>query len=136
MCYKEQTREQIAVMQACIDGKEIEWSFRGYPKPVWKVVDGNPMWDWNKFQFRIAPPRKPSIDWSHVSSEYKWMARDENGRGYFYDKRPLINKKGYWKPDCSTLHDSAKCVSAEGFASYKPGSCDWKDSLVERPDDE
>jgi hypothetical protein len=78
---------------------------------------------------RIAPPStKPSIDWSHVASEYRYLARDGNGCVYLYVHRPLKGLES-WRP-------RGEYFGARAFASYTPGSCDWKDSLVERPEDQ
>ncbi len=31
---------------------------------------------------------KPSIDWSHVKDEYKWLSVDKDGRAYVYENEP------------------------------------------------
>ena len=71
---------------------------------------------------------KPSIDWSHVSPEYNYLAQDENGGGYLYGKQPS-RRTSAWDTESPFL-------SATTFTSYKPGTCDWKDSLVKRPEGE
>ena len=45
------TKEQIAVMQAYIDGKKIE-----YKNVLWEhwVSCENPTWDWNTYEYRIV----------------------------------------------------------------------------------
>ena len=68
---------------------------------------------------------KPSIDWSHVSPEYNYLAQDENGEGYLCGKNP--HRMGTaWSMEYPYIY-------ADTFTSYIPGSCDWKDSLVKRP---
>ena len=69
---------------------------------------------------------KPSIDWSHVSPEYNYLAQDENGGGYLYGKQPS-RRTSAWDTESPFL-------SATTFTSYVPGTCDWKDSLVKRPE--
>ena len=69
---------------------------------------------------------KPSIDWSHVSAEYNYLAQDANGRGYLCGKNP--HRMGTaWSME-------APYLSATTFTSYIPGTCNWKDSLVKRPE--
>ena len=68
---------------------------------------------------------KPSIDWSHVSPEYNYLAQDSSGDGYLCGKNPH-RMNVVWSME-------APCLSATAFTSYEPGTCDWKDSLVERP---
>lgn len=71
---------------------------------------------------------KPSIDWSHVSEEYNWMATDEDRETHLYIAKPIMGFEGCWLP-CR----SHGFIKAEQFTSLKPGTCHWKDSLVERP---
>jgi hypothetical protein len=89
-----------------------------------------PTWaDTVVFRAKPQPPTKPSIDWSHVAKEYKWLARDAGEpNGFLYDEEPHPTLYGQWQ--CEGM-----CINATVFASYTPGICDWRDSLVERPDD-
>ena len=70
---------------------------------------------------------KPSINWEHVRSVFKYLAQDEDGSAWLYTKKPASNVYGWSVPhgECSTVHSQA---------SYTPGTCDWKDSLIKRPD--
>ena len=68
---------------------------------------------------------KPSIDWSHVSPEYNYLAQDSNGKGYLCGKNPSRHTLA-WVME-------SPYIRATTFTSYEPGGCDWKDSLVERP---
>ena len=68
---------------------------------------------------------KPSIDWSHVSSEYNHLVQDSDGEGYLCSEEPLCVESGWGSESSYTL--------ASIFTSYEPGSCDWRDSLVKRP---
>ena len=67
---------------------------------------------------------KPSIDWSHVSSEYNYLAQDSNGDGYLCGKNPHRMSMA-WSMETP--------IRATAFTSYVPGTCDWEDSLIERP---
>ena len=73
---------------------------------------------------------KPSIDWNHVSPEYNYLAQDENGDGYLCGKNPH-RKNTTWNTAWTM---ESPYIRATTFTSYEPGGCDWKDSLVERPD--
>ena len=72
----------------------------------------------------IKSVTKPSIDWSHVSSEYNYLAQDSNGDGYLCGKNPHRMNMA-WSMETPTR--------ATAFTSYVPGTCDWEDSLVKRP---
>ena len=68
---------------------------------------------------------KPSIEWSHVSPEYNYLAQDENGEGYLCGKNPYTMNAAW----CM----ESPYFRANTFTSYTPGTCDWTDSLVKRP---
>ena len=87
-----------------------------------------PYWQGNVvYRVKPQPLTKPSIDWSHLKDEYKWLARDEDGTPYVYDSKPYINIYG-WSIDDDVF------TEVTAFKSFKPGTCDWKDSLIERPE--
>ena len=69
---------------------------------------------------------KPSIDWSHVSSEYNYLVQDSDGEGYLCGEEPSRVKSGW--------NARSPYISAMAFSSYVPGTCDWQDSLVKRPE--
>ena len=69
---------------------------------------------------------KPSIDWSHVSSEFNYLVQDSDGEGYLCSEKPSRTESGWNTESSYTL--------ATTFTSYEPGTCDWTDSLVKRPD--
>ena len=82
------------------------------------------------YRVKPQPPTKPSIDWSHVAPEYKWLARDADGLAFVFSDMP-------WAEFNAWVWDGGECeaVCVSGFlSSYTPGTCDWKDSLVERPE--
>ena len=68
---------------------------------------------------------KPSIDWDHVSENFQYLAMDEDGSHHLFAEKPepIVLE---WAADALYIH-------AEHFASFSAGTCDWKDSLVERP---
>ena len=70
---------------------------------------------------------KPSINWSHVKGDYKWLSVDKDGSAYVYEDEPERSESDYW------LSLNASLTEVNGLASYTPGTCDWQDSLIERP---
>ena len=71
---------------------------------------------------------KPSIDWSHVKDKYKWLSVNANGSADVYEDEPKVGECGYW-------YNPKECgYKVNGLASYVPGTCDWTDSLVKRPE--
>ena len=68
---------------------------------------------------------KPSIEWSHVNAHFKYLAMDEDGECYLYTDKPTQASQ-QWVANLTY-------TPATHFASFTPGTCDWKDSLVERP---
>ena len=68
---------------------------------------------------------KPSIDWGHVGEYFQYLAMDSGGNGYLCGKKPHYDNT-IWLME-------APYIPATAFTSYVPGTCDWKDSLVERP---
>ena len=73
---------------------------------------------------------KPSIDWSHVKGEYKWLSVDKDGSVYVYANEPEHSESNYWYSQ-EGIH-----YEVSGLASYTPGTCDWQDSVVKRPEGE
>ena len=74
---------------------------------------------------------KPSIDWSQVKEEYKWLSVDKDGSAYVSTCEPTRNGANYWyspvKGDFSQVN---------WLVSYSPGTCRWEDSRVKRPEGE
>ena len=70
---------------------------------------------------------KPRIDWSHIRSEYQYLSQDANGAAWLFWEKPETGAD-HWYATRGT------CTEAESHVSYVPGICDWKDSLVKRPD--
>lgn len=116
------TAEMIEVMQAYVRGEEIEVCLLS--GSICATVT-DPAWNWHRYDYQIAPKTQPSIDWSHVSEEYKWMATDFNGATFLYFEEPGVYGSGW---------DGFTHTDARTFASFQPGTCDWTDSLVQRPE--
>ena len=85
-----------------------------------------------RMAYRLAPPplTKPSIDWSAIKPDWKWLARDESGKAYLYRKEPeMLDVAWYYSSD-----DYSFATGANHLSSCDLGTCDWKDSLVMRPE--
>ena len=78
------------------------------------------------------PLTKPDIPWEFIKDEYKWAARDLNDEVFLFEHPPSCDRAaGIWH------HDDHRCpqspVQISNILDFDPGTCDWKDSLVERP---
>ncbi len=84
--------------------------------------------DWRE-TYRIKQT-KPSINWDHLKPEIVAIAEDEDGELWGYSIKPFLSEEeGAW-----LLHSlEGDGYILDGYASYVPGTCDWKDSLVIRP---
>ena len=69
---------------------------------------------------------RPTIDWSHVHTKYRWLAKDSSGSHWLHEKQP-------YKTDCGWKSENGDCTCADGFATLSPGFCDWEDSLIVGP---
>lgn len=126
--FGELSREkQLELFNAWLDGDKIEVQFPD--DKSWAVLD-YPQWNCGHvYRVEPTPLTKPSIEWGHVAPKYKWAAVDEDGSPYAYINEP---KPQQW-PNI-WWDEEAASVSLECLASFKPGTCNWKDSLVQRPE--
>ena len=70
---------------------------------------------------------KPSINWEHVRDDYNYLAQDSSGNAWLYWEEPKPGEAGWGVA-------RGECATANSHVSYIPGTCDWKDSLVARPE--
>ena len=115
--------EIAALVRAQVAGKRIQYAD---PRSlVFVDIGSRPAWS-PKLVYRIAPePLIPdSINWEHVAPEFKWMARDEDGRAYMFREEPRLERNEWVSSPAGSL--------AVSFASYRRGTVDWRDSLVRR----
>jgi len=123
------TKEKIAVMQAWLDGKEIQ--VKGYRDGIWYGIAGEPNWTWGDNIYRIKPEEisKPSIEWSHVAKHLNFLAADQSGATFLYEYTPA------WSPTLKCwLATRGEIVPTHHYQSFKQGvNCPPEDSLVERP---
>lgn len=88
-------------------------------------------------QFRLdnilrQKPTYPSVDWTPIHKDYQWLAKYSNGNGLFFTTEPSMDHSiERW-----VYFGGGKDCRADLLSSYKPGSCNWRESLVRRPKDE
>ena len=68
---------------------------------------------------------KPLIDWNHVSEDFQWFAMDSDGLHHLFAEKP--------EPTDVEWSTHALYIYAGHFASLIHGTCNWRDSLVKRP---
>lgn len=115
---------------------ETQKALRDWPHGVevwcggmWQIIQSSPVNPDFTYRARPAPLTKPSIDWSHIAPEWKWLAVDGDGKAAIYTHEPYKGKTMWDYPGYGS------CIYVGGlFASYTPGTCDWTESLVQRPE--
>lgn len=70
---------------------------------------------------------KPYINWEYVDSKFKYLAEDSNGVAFLYEKEPFSTMTAF-------SNGGGAFAEVCMFASYLKGTCDWKESLIKRPD--
>lgn len=127
MLKREGTLNKIAVMQAYVDGKTIQFRVTGHN---WCDVRGDkaPLWDWAMYNYRIKPVEKPCIDWAAIPENYKYIAVDANNEAFAYTVEPHVSINTWL-----ALHGKADRID-HIHASFKRGNCEWKETLIKRGD--
>lgn len=128
MSNEQVTQHYIEVMQAYIAGEAIEVKDKG-SRGGWSKA-GTPQWNFIDREYRIRPKSKPSVDWSALHGDIKYIARDNNDNIFGYTGKPSAD--GSMNAVWLALGCAAKRLDGV-IASLTPGDCDWRDSLVERP---
>ena len=77
----------------------------------------------------IKKVTKPSINWEHIHGKYNYLAVDDMGNAWLYGKEPTIDDdNGCWDVELGEF------ALADTHVSYAPGTCNWKESLIKRPE--
>ena len=115
------TEDKIKVMQAFLEGEEIEARV-GY-EDWWTIAD--PTWNWASMEYRIKE-KDYSLDipWEFIDDKWKWTAMDDDGLVYIYTEKPLLESDGWWYQ--SSQH-------APLPLKIKPDVKFWDKTLTERP---
>lgn len=118
------TADKIKVMQAYLEGEEIE--FRRNDEGEWKT--GEPAWNWVSCNYRVKE-RDYSLDilWELIEDEWKWAAMDGNGRVFIYTEKPKS------KPTPGRWVSSGGDYSRYPLKISKPDVKYWAKTLTERP---
>lgn len=69
---------------------------------------------------------QPSINWDHVAKHIVAMATDGDEETCMHIRVPIETDEWGWV-------GGLICDKAHHFASFVPGTCNWRDSLVIRP---
>lgn len=102
------------------------WEFLSNRKRKWVEGIGTPHPDWGiTYRAKATPLTKPSPPWEHLADWVQYVARDEYGGLFGYSDRPNIKIK-VWDND-----GRAESLRA---LKFDRGTCDWRDSLVKRPE--
>ena len=102
-----------------------------YAQGGWRVYS-EPSWV-SFITYRAKPvpaPTHDTIDWSSIKPEWKYAARDEDGNVYVYQVIPSAKYTSWvgWS------HDDGLGINPRLLNIHTRGTCDWKDSLIKRPD--
>lgn len=120
---REEVEKQVKVMQAYLDGKDIEYRYRGDNKD-WVDIQ-EPSWNWHICDYRVKKAfTMPSINWDQVSDKYNYLAIDMDGNAYLYKIQPTKNNYEWY-------HSSVVGVS---HSSFQRGDAPWDESLISRYD--
>jgi hypothetical protein len=113
---------QLALFAAWLDGGVIQRADNG----GWWPVDGPPEW-WAVTAYRVRPaPVTPDvIPWAALAPKWKWAARDKNGSVWVYDQTPILESV-VWRTD--------EFEKIDRLLAIRIGTCDWRDSLQQRPE--
>jgi len=75
---REETKKAIAVMQAYVDGKQIESAQEGCE---WRA--SFPIWDWGLNHYRVKPkPRTVWVACGAFTSNLTWQTKEECDENY------------------------------------------------------
>ncbi len=67
-------------------------------------------------------------DWSKAPTDANWHARDSDGCGFWYNKRPA-QSRGFWAAGCSLTIADNDCPVLDHDAALD----NWRDTLTVRP---
>ena len=67
-------------------------------------------------------------DWSKAPNDANWHARDSDGCGFWYNKRPAPSR-GFWAAGCSLTIADNDCPVLDHDAALD----NWRDTLIVRP---
>ena len=117
-------------LQACnLNELEIYMGVSGWTEPIRypSLMDHTAT-----LRKKPAPPTKPDIPWDAIKDEFKWAARNKSGVVYVFTHIPEVSPSfSCW--DMSYSFGPQRSRNLGSLVKFDPGTCDWQDSLVQRP---
>ena len=127
--YKMNTEEKIKIMQAFLDGEEIE-VMDPRNKSITTTYAGlqEPVWNWWSFTYRIKEKDCTlPVPWELIGDTWQWAAMDEDGKVHFYLDEPNAGCSE-WYSDYDSVGSPLKIET--------PDTKHWKKTLTKRPEPE
>lgn len=126
---REKLEYQISVQQAELDGKRIELKHKFNKK--WENKSDDEPYNWLEYDYRVAQTKTIVHDWSLLHPDVTAVATNKDGSVYLLIGAPAPAANDYWYASkLSIEHDLT------AYTFIEPATCDWKDSLVYRPEGE
>lgn len=109
----------------------------GFTENSTKVIPRTLTWDSKGISTHSSPydivglfvPPAVFDHWGLIHVVYSYMAKDLNGKWHFFESRPVIVGDGWVHSPDSDICFAGRALSASIFPD-----CDWKHSLIKRPD--
>ena len=79
------------------------------------------------YRAKPTPLTKPSPPWEHLADWVRYVARDADQLVFGFSGKPYV-ECDVW---VSSSNDDVETLAA---LKFDPGTCDWRDSLVRRPE--
>lgn len=85
-------QEIIAVVQAAIEGKKIEWRWKDRAESPWMetLYPGKGTWDFEHLDYRVK--REPRTWWVNVYPDWSY--------GFYHSKQAADNCAGHERTEC------------------------------------
>ncbi len=123
---------KLALHRAFYEGKEIQFKNQ-FTNDEWISINNKNTQHIGetktKYRLKSTPLTDIVVPWEAIDPQWKWAARDFDGRVYLFEDKPFMRDE-FW--------DSLKkfvCVS-NVLKNFAPGSKSWDKSLIERPSSE
>jgi len=126
------TRRRL--FQAWLDGAQLQERVSNDTSTgfVWTNAD-HAFWRADcAYRLRPEPLTKPSFPWELLPPEFRWIVKDSDLRAFALNYP--VKRPDPWPGACWSRPHASGFIRIDQFTCYSPGSCDWRDSLVERPE--
>ena len=114
-------QHMVQILLAKMQGIDIEY----FKNKKWHNSSAG--WVDLRLNYRIKSHGLPITRemWGMIDEEWKWAAKDEDGRVWFYKKEPFKLER-YWHVDFKGCTLSVLALNTDGI--------DWRKSLTRRPE--